>query len=257
MQCPRCRTENGEAAIRCSGCGAPIALGDEVVGVMGDTSVPLDRRNSPRERPPPAWESLRPVPVDWEMEPPVEPTPAASRIPSRGQPRPRPRAAIPAPADLEFDMAVEAVEVHRVRAPGWRRIASWAVDGALLGAASAAMLLPVLGPVLGPGGLEQARGVLAPTLLAIALLAFAYQWLGITLTGATPGMGAAGLRCVGPDGRRPSPGRSAIRSAAALVSAAALGIGVLLALFTRSGRGAHDLVAGTWVVLAAPAGRAG
>jgi uncharacterized RDD family membrane protein YckC len=255
VQCPRCRTENGEAAIRCSGCGAPIALGDEVAGVPVDTSMPLDRRTSPRERPPPAWESLRPVPVDWEMEPPSEATPAAPRIPPRAPPRPRPRAAIPTPADLEIDMAVEAVEVHRVRAPAWRRIASWAVDGALLGAAAAAMLLPVLGPVLGPGGVEQARGVLAPTVLAVALLAFAYQWLGITLTGATPGMGAAGLRCVGPDGHRPSPGRSAVRAALGLVSAAPLGTGLLLALFTRSGRGAHDLGAGTWVVLAAPAGR--
>lgn len=220
-----------------------------------DTAMPLDRRNSPRERPPPSWESLRPVPVDWEMEPPSEATPAAPRIPPRAPPRPRPRAAIPTPADLEIDMAVEAVEVHRVRAPAWRRIASWAVDGALLGAAAAAMLLPVLGPVLGPGGLEQARDVLAPTVLAVALLAFAYQWLGITLTGATPGMGAAGLRCVGPDGHRPSPGRSAVRSALGLFSAAALGTGLLLALFTRSGRGAHDLGAGTWVVLAAPAGK--
>jgi uncharacterized RDD family membrane protein YckC len=255
VQCPRCRTENGEAAIRCSGCGAPIALGDEVVGVSVDTSVPLDRRNSPRERPPPSWESLRPVPVDWEMEPPSEATPAAPRIPPRGPARPRPRAAIPTPADLEIDMAVETVEVHRVRAPAWRRIASWAVDGALLGAAASAMLLPVLGPVLGPGGLDQVRDVLAPTVLAVALLAFAYQWLGITLTGATPGMGAAGLRCVGPDGHRPSPGRSAVRAALGLLSAAALGTGVLLALFTRSGRGAHDLGAGTWVVLAEPAGR--
>ncbi len=219
-----------------------------------DTSMPLDRRTSRREQEP-AWESLRPVPVDWEMEPPAEATPVSPRVPPRAPPRPRPRATIPAPADLEIDMAVEAVEVHRMRAPAWRRIASWAVDGALLGAASAAMLLPVLGPVLVPGGLEQGRDILVPAILAVALLAFAYQWLGIALTGATPGMGAAGIRCVGPDGRRPSPGRSAIRAGLGLLSAAALGIGVLLALFTRSGRGAHDIGAGTWVVLAVPAGR--
>jgi uncharacterized RDD family membrane protein YckC len=42
--------------------------------------------------------------------------------------------------------------------------------------------------------------------------------------------------------------------ALALLSAAALGAGILLALFTRSGRGAHDLGAGTWVVMAARRG---
>jgi uncharacterized RDD family membrane protein YckC len=74
--------------------------------------------------------------------------------------------------------------------------------------------------------------------------------------GATPGMLVTGLRVVGPDGERPSPGRSAVRGALGLGAAAALGVGILIALFTRSGRGAHDLGAGTWVVLAGPAGRA-
>jgi uncharacterized RDD family membrane protein YckC len=151
-------------------------------------------------------------------------------------------------------MKVDAVEVHRVRAEAWRRIASWTVDGALLGAVLAAMLLPVLGPVLGRGGPALTYEVAVPTVLAVALVAFAYQWLGIALTGATPGMLVTGLRVVGPDGGRPSPGRAAARSGLALLSAAALGTGILLALFTRSGRGAHDVGAGTWVVRAARRG---
>ena len=251
MQCPRCRTENGEAAIRCSGCGAPIALGDEVTGSRVDLSMPLDRRSGSRERATPAWESLGPVPLDWEMAPPAEATPGVARAPARPAPRPRPRVPAPPAPDFEVEMHVDAVEVHRVRAEAWRRLAAWAVDGALLGAVLAAMLLPVLGPALGPGGTAEFRDVAVPTVLAVALVAFAYQWLGIALTGATPGMLAAGLRVVGPDGRRPSPGRAAGRSGLALLSAAVLGTGVLLALFTRSGRGAHDIGADTWVVLSA------
>jgi uncharacterized RDD family membrane protein YckC len=251
VQCPRCRTETGEAAIRCSGCGAPIALADEVTGGPVDLSVPLDRRSGRRERPtPPAWGSHHPVPVDWEMAPPAEATAGALRPPPRAAPRPRPRAPAPPAPDFEVEMAVDTVEVRRVRAEAWRRIAAWAVDGALLGAVLAAMLLPVLGPALGAAGPALARDVAVPAVLAAALVAFAYQWLGIALIGATPGMRVAGLRVVGADGGRPSPGRAVARSALALLSAAPLGAGILLALFTRSGRGAHDFGAGTWVVLA-------
>jgi len=250
VQCPRCRTENGEAAIRCSGCGAPIALGDEATGIPVDLSVPLDRRSTLRERATPPWGSLQPVPMDWEMAPPAEAKPGSLRPPPSAAPRPRPRVSAPPAPDFNVEMDVDPVEVHRVRAEAWRRLVAWAVDGALLGAVVAAMLLPVLGPALGPGGSAEVRDVVVPSVLVVALVAFAYQWLGIALTGATPGMLVAGLRVVGSDGRRPSPGRAAARSALGLLSAAALGMGVLQALFARSGRGAHDVGAGTWVVLA-------
>jgi uncharacterized RDD family membrane protein YckC len=147
-------------------------------------------------------------------------------------------------------MEVGTVEVPRVRAPAWRRAASWCLDGLLVGAFVGALLLPVLGPLLGPGGLRAARGVAVPALLAVALFAFAYEWLGTALAGATPGLLAAGLRVVGPDGRRPAPGRAAVRSALAIVAAVPLGAGLLLALFTRTGQGAHDLLARTFVVMA-------
>jgi uncharacterized RDD family membrane protein YckC len=149
---------------------------------------------------------------------------------------------------------VEAIEVHRERPPAWRRAAAWIVDGAALGALVALLFLPVL---------EKAdlfpprRDILVPAILVIALVAFAYQWLGVTLMGATPGMRLLGLRVVGPDGERPAPGRSAARALLALGSAALLGLGLLLALFTNSGRGAHDFGAGTWVVRGVDGGRTG
>jgi len=81
-----------------------------------------------------------------------------------------------------------------------------------------------------------------------------YATLGGALGGATPGKRLLGLRVVARDGRPPSWGRSLARALLALASAAFLGLGFLLALFTRSGRALHDLLAGTWVV-ATPGGR--
>jgi uncharacterized RDD family membrane protein YckC len=262
VQCPRCSTENGAAAVRCAGCGVPIALADDVDVTALGRPLPLDRRGDRRESSSAAWESLVPVPMDWEMAPPAEGSSAPRREPPRYPSRPRPAVRPPAPArptspvppaDFDVDPVVEAVEVHRQRAPAWKRVAAWVADGAALGALLAFLLLPVLGR----GDLASPRrdvAVLAS--MAIALVAFAYQWLGVTLMGATPGMRILGLQVVGPDGGRPPPGRSAARALLALVSTALLGMGLLLALFTRSGRGAHDFAAGTWVVQVAGGGRA-
>jgi uncharacterized RDD family membrane protein YckC len=242
------------------------------------------------------------VPLDWEMAPPADAGsgPAASGpLPDGRWPRPKLPPAAPVEFDLDADLEadaraeadagldaevdddlddeakagsdadldahveVDAIEVHRRRAPAWRRVTSWVVDGALLGALISVLLVPVLGGTgigTGPDGvvedLIRARGILVPVLLVVALVAFTYQWLGVALMGATPGMRVTGLRVVGADGDRPSPGQSAGRSLLALPAAAALGSGLLLALFTRSGRGAHDLGAGTWVVVADDGGGA-
>jgi uncharacterized RDD family membrane protein YckC len=239
----------------------PIALVDPAGGPPLDTPLSLDRRGDEREPGTGTWERIRPVPLDWEMAPPAEGSAAArgpqARFPARPRPASRPAAPpppVPTLTDEDFDVDpdVQAIEVHRERAPPWRRAASWIVDGALLGTLLALLLLPVLGK---DDLVPPRREVLVPTLLVVALVAFAYQWLGVTLMGATPGMRLLSLRVVGPDGERPSPGRSAARALLALVSAALLGVGLLLALFTREGRGAQDLGAGTWVVLGLDEGR--
>jgi len=255
VQCPRCRTENGAAAVRCAGCGAPIALADEVQATPLDRPLGLDRRGDRPERSSATWDTLVPVPLDWEMAPPAEGASVARRVPQRYPSRPRPvaRPAPPPPAaDFDVDPEVAVVEVQRERAPAWRRAATWAVDGALLAALLALLFLPVLGKAdLAP----PRRDLVVPAAMVIALVAFAYLWLGVTLMGATPGMRILGLRVVGPDGQRPAPGRSAARALLALPSTALLGLGLLLALFTRSGRGAHDFGAGTWVVRGLDGGR--
>jgi uncharacterized RDD family membrane protein YckC len=95
--------------------------------------------------------------------------------------------------------------------------------------------------------------VIVVSVAAAAAVALAvYATLAHALAGATLGKRLLGLRVVGPDGARPTLARSAARSALALASAAALGLGFLLALFTASGRALHDLLARTWVVDAQP-----
>jgi uncharacterized RDD family membrane protein YckC len=83
---------------------------------------------------------------------------------------------------------------------------------------------------------------------AVTLAVAVYATLAHALAGATLGKRLLGLAVVGPDGRRPSLGRSAARAGLAILSATLLGLGLLLALFTRSGRALHDLAARTWVV---------
>ena len=88
-----------------------------------------------------------------------------------------------------------------------------------------------------------------PVFAGVLVLFTVYQILAHALAGATLGKRLLGLRVVGPDGRRPGLGRSADPGRRWRPSRSSLlGLGVLLALFTRSGRALHDLLARTWVV---------
>jgi resuscitation-promoting factor RpfA len=185
-----------------------------------------------------------------------EPAPAVGPLPDTGEfawgDRAVPPDAPPA--------AVARAEVHRRRAPPWRRVLAWAVDvgplaagvfvlgRSLLGSAAAALPAPADG-LDGLIDLVAREGRIVLSLLALLAVALAvYTTLAHALAGATLGKWMFGLRVVGPQGTRPSLGRSAARSALAVLSAALLGLGFLLALFTRSGRALHDFLARTWVV---------
>ena len=119
-----------------------------------------------------------------------------------------------------------------------KRAAAWVLDGAPFALAALGLT----------SWLGADPALLPPALEALALAAFVYQLLGHWLMGATFGKRIAGLRVVGPDGARPGLGRSAGRAAASVLGVALLGIGPLVALFTRTGRGLNDLLAGTTVV---------
>jgi uncharacterized RDD family membrane protein YckC len=151
------------------------------------------------------------------------------------------------------------MEIHLFRAPSVRRVAAWATDGIALGCFGAALVRLVAGALRDAGppewGLDWALALAARNAHLFASLAivfglavFVYLTLSHALMGATFGKRLMGIRVVGRDGRSPSLTRSAVRSAVALGSAAVLGLGPLLALFTRSGRALHDFLAGTYVV---------
>ncbi|ABC80024.1 RDD family protein [Anaeromyxobacter dehalogenans] len=164
-----------------------------------------------------------------------------------------------APID-PIDVDVDAVEVHLRRPATWRRAASWAIDVLPFAALAIWALQAIAGAVpLAPGepsgpahaldlALRDGGALALPLAAGAVILGLVYQTLGHALAGATLGKLALGLRVVGPDGRRPTLARSAARAALSAASALLLGLGLLAALFTRSGRSLHDLAAGTWVV---------
>ena len=285
VRCPRCRRELPDLTAFCVGCGAPLLLPEDAPGAPIDAPVDLDRRGprprgadatvrdlAPAPLPSPAPRADELAAVDrssWELgdlaaaavavaaEPEIRtpsrsPTPTTSTTPSSRY----------AELDDLPDAEVDALEVHVARAEPWRRAVAWVVDGApflgaggalafvLLREAAAGRNLPLRGveDLLEVAARE--RGIALSVAAAVALALATYATLAHALGGATLGKRLVGIRVVGPDGAPPSPARSAIRSVLAVASAAFLGLGFLLALFTRTGRALHDLLARTWVVKA-------
>jgi uncharacterized RDD family membrane protein YckC len=208
MRCPSCHGETGHAAIRCADCGAPLALPDEGPGRRLDRPLDLDRRDVA----PGARAPLTPASAEDLT---AGSTAGLLAVPPPGTPL-----------------------VLR-RGGSGRRVLAWLVDGVPFGLAAVGLVAWL--------GADDLRLVLQ-LLAVVGLASFAYQTLAHALGGATLGKLLFRLRVVGPDGQRPSPGRSALRAGLAVAGVAALGIGPLLALFTLSGRSLHDLVARTTVV---------
>lgn len=280
MRCPRCRREIADPAPAfCTRCGAPLRLAEEAAPRPLATSISMDRRagregdadaGAGRAEPFGASEGAR-LPVEgpesgvaaldrshWDLGP-VPPAEAEAPPPDRadagaGPPEER--------TGADGEVEVEPLEIHLRRAEPWRRAAAGALDAApfvaggialerwLVRAASAGLPAPTTG-LDGLLDLVARERIVVLSVAAVVVLALGvYATLAHALAGATLGKRLFGLRVVGPDGSRPSLSRSAVRSALTLLSAALLGLGVLLALFTRSGRALHDLLARTWVVRA-------
>jgi uncharacterized RDD family membrane protein YckC len=180
-------------------------------------ALDLDRRAGRRAQAPDATEPLEDPedPQDDDIEQSEEQVRAAPALPDEGAP-----------------------------APPASRLLAWAVDGALVGILAAA--LPAL--LIGAGGGAGEPGTLLLAEGFVVVVAWVYATVAHALAGATLGKRLAGLRVVGPDGRWPTPGQSAARSAWAIASIGLLGLGLLPALLAPSRRALHDLLAGTRVV---------
>ncbi len=270
MRCPRCERESPRPTPFCTGCGAPLLLRDEGAPPPLDAPLELERRGRGGADPDPGATFHGVLPPPLPGPPPAEgeaqhadELAALERshwdlgraAAARETARDTARDALP---DPEVDMR----EVHVVRAEDWRRVVAWLVDAvpfAAAGIALARRFVREAGAALSvpPEGLDglldllaRERVIAVSVACAVALALAVYATLAHALGGATLGKRLVGIRVVGPDGAPPSPARSAIRSGLALVSAALLGLGFLLAFFTRTGRALHDLVARTWVVKA-------
>jgi uncharacterized RDD family membrane protein YckC len=256
-RCPRCLREAPDLTAFCAGCGAPLLLPDEPPPRPLDEGVELDRRGPRR-----ADELADLERSSWDLGGGPR---AAVAIPE-----PAPAPAVPAftPVeeppldDLLPDAEVEALEIHVERAAAGRRVVAWLVDAvpfAVGAIALASFLVKEASPARTEAAFEiealfdlllRERTILTSVGAVTVLCLVVYTTLAHALGGATLGKALLGLRVIGPDGGPPSPVRSAVRSVLALVSAGLLGLGFLVALFTRSGRGLHDFLARTWVVKA-------
>ena len=110
---------------------------------------------------------------------------------------------------------------------------------------------------VGVGGIDLLTRVLGRMSIDLSLTAgviayvgwtFSYVFFSLLIVGRTFGKAVVGLRVVGEDGSTLTGGRALVRTIAFPVSAAILGIGLLLILFHRRHRALHDLIAGTAVV---------
>ena len=188
----------------------------------------------------------------------ARPRPRSAALPGEGVPSTGPRPTAP---ERQVARAVSGRnEIHFRRPASWRRPAAWAIDaGPLVGGVLylgssllASATVAGAAPVAGVDGLldllARESGIVLSLAALLAVSLSVYATLAHALAGATLGKWMLGLRVVGPDGKRPSLARSTARATLAAASGALLGLGFLVALFTRSGRGLHDVLARTWVV---------
>jgi len=120
--------------------------------------------------------------------------------------------------------------------------------------------LPPLSELRFESGLELVLdgGSLFYSLLALgALILVLYGSLFMATTGATPGLRLLGLRVINVYGESPEWWRALIRCVGSIVSALALGLGLLWIGFDREKRGLHDWLAGTYVIRNRLGGQAG
>jgi uncharacterized RDD family membrane protein YckC len=84
--------------------------------------------------------------------------------------------------------------------------------------------------------------------VALALWAFLYIFIGLLITGRTIGKAVTGLRVIRADGTAPTARVVLVRTLALPLSLVLFGIGLLLIPVRRDHRALHDLIAGTAVV---------
>ena len=137
-------------------------------------------------------------------------------------------------------------EVYDDRAPIVARLAASAIDFLVVAFASSPFAAVI---ELTNGNWSDPR--VAGSMGAIVMvIMFLYLSASTSLAGRTWGMSLLSLRAVDADtGLPPTTKQSVTRALLYMISLAALGLGVIYALFDAEGRTAHDHFSGTAVVL--------
>ena len=254
----------------------PIQNGTEPLGPLADLSLneppglPLfngDRRDP--DAPLVAAGAVPRAPLAVRRAAPAAPRPRPRREPAPAEPRlaldtadlgPPPVSAFPMAAgihepvvaahDVEQDAAVTPANIATIGA----RLAGGALDLLLLGAIDFIVLYFTLR--ICDLTFAQTRTLpLAPFLSFLAILNGGYLAAFVAASGQTIGKMAAGTRVVSADSalrlsERVTFEQAVLRAAASVVSALALGLGFLPALFSGERRTLHDRLADTRVVRA-------
>jgi uncharacterized RDD family membrane protein YckC/Tfp pilus assembly major pilin PilA len=132
----------------------------------------------------------------------------------------------------------------------WRRYAASFIDGIVL-----TIPAVLLGVAIGTGLFSSAEPDDTVAIVALYAASWVLNWLYFAYFHsaewqATPGKRLFGIKVVGMSGERIGFGRASGRWLAIMLSGITLGIGFLMAAFTRQKRGLHDFMAGTVVVSA-------
>ncbi|RJS17443.1 RDD family protein [Corallococcus sp. H22C18031201] len=202
-----------------------------------------------------------PVEAPAHLEPPhVELTPARMEPPAVA----RPQGPLPGVALKPRTPTTPGVdEVHARPASLWRRVLSFSVDTAAIGAVAAAYitLASSVAGVKAPhqvgltgldafvAWLRALHAVLLPGVVLMLVLATVYCAVAAILwNGRTLGRLLLGLRLVDTHGLAPAPGRAILRAMLASLSFFLFLGGFWMALFDRRGQTLHDKLTSTFVV---------
>ena len=146
----------------------------------------------------------------------------------------------------------------------WIRFVATFIDGIILGVASSAVQLLLLGTAYRPfanireplppdqalAAFGAMMGTMALSMLIGIAIAASYEGFFVYKVGATPGKMVLGLRVVRPDGNKVSLGRAVARYFGKWLSYMTLGIGFIIAGFDAEKRAMHDMIVDTRVVKA-------
>lgn len=160
-----------------------------------------------------------------------------------------PPALVPQDAEAQPVLDADRIKISGYYAGPLTRLLAYLIDSFVVFSGAGLISAAVVGSVNVVLGAELdwdwRAGVLG--IAAFSIWSFLYLWVGVAISGRTPGMGVVGIKVVGKEGRPVSPGHAAVRAALLPFSVASV-VGVLGVVLDAKQRAFHDLAAKTAVV---------